>query len=136
MWWCMFQSGSYSRHTYRSTIKTASAWLKLLDTVSMCHDWVVRKKKKKAPCCSHSWAFSLLKWCSCFIPWLSLDWNVSINVCVLFFPIYPPPSHEKHIWVSWLTMAAEHVYFQHHPPFCLSCVFPVSVVTQAALPLT
>lgn len=60
------------------------------------------------------WDFSPLKWCYCLIPCLSLDWNVSINICVLFFSIHPSPSHEKHTGVSWLTMAAERVGFQHH----------------------
>lgn len=60
------------------------------------------------------WDFSPLKWCYCLIPCLSLDWNVSINICVLFFSIHPSPSHEKHTGVSWLTTAAERVGFQHH----------------------
>ena len=123
----------FKRQTYWSTIRTALSLIMLLDAVSMC---VTVKKKKKIPCLSRIWASTHLKWCSCFIPWLSLDWNVSINICVLFFSIRPSSSHEKHVRVSWITMAAEHVYFRHHPLFLLSLVFLFSVVTQAALPLT
>lgn len=132
MWSCMFQSGSFSRD------RLTSQQLELPSTWScFWTQWVrVSWWNKKDTMSSRIWAFAHLKWCSCFIPWLSLDWNVSINICVLFFSIHPSPSHEKHIWVSWMTMAAEHVYFQHHPFFLLSLVFLFSVVTQAALPLT
>ena len=38
-------------------------------------------------------------------------------VCFSFPPILPP-SHEKHIGVSWLTTTADRVDFQHHLLFC------------------
>lgn len=86
------------------------------------------------------WDFSPLKWCYCLIPCLSLDWNVSINICVLFFSIHPSPSHEKHTGVSWLTTAAERVGFQHHlfllVCFAFSLALLFSVITPTALPLT
>lgn len=132
MWSCMFQSGSFSRDRLTGQLlELPSSWL-CFWTQWVCVSWW----KKKIPCLSRIWASTHLKWCSCFIPWLSLDWNVSINICVLFFSIRPSSSHEKHVRVSWITMAAEHVYFQHHPLFLLSLVFLFSVVTQAALPLT
>lgn len=108
---CLQPNQTFGHSVYHGGIKTVLPLLK----------WFLRHHVVL------TWDFSHLKWCYCFIPWLSLDWNVSINICVLFFSIHPSPSHEKHIGVSWLTMAAEHVDFQHHLFFVVFFCFIFSI---------
>lgn len=106
------------------------------DQPSFWTQWVcVMVTFKKAPCRLIA-ALLTPEMMLLFYSMTFFDWNVSINICVLFFSIRSSPSHEKHIWVSWITMAIEHVYFQQHPLFLFSLVFLFLVVTQAALPLT